>query len=192
MYGSSKRRTVRLRRTRSTVGDSIRAYEEEIRPVTLIILTALATAWLGYFALWFRDKRASRSPRGDDVNGFTLSFDALASGTVSIRSLEEGSRSRGDLWELPRTPEQAHRRRRHVATMLATLALASLLAVPVFGPTALAVHVMVDVVLLLFAFGSIHRQQPPAINLADVRVLYPDRPASSDAVATSLGRVANG
>ena len=51
---------------------------------------------------------------------------------------------------------------------------------------------MVDVVLLLFAFGSVHRQQPPAINLADVRVLYPDRPASSDAVATPLGSVANG
>ena len=163
-----------------------------MRPVTLIVLTVLATAWLGYFALWFRDKRASRSPRGDDLDGFTPSFDALTSAAIPIRSLEEGSRSRGDLWDLPRTPEQAYRRRRHVATMLAALALASLLAVPVFGATALAVHVMVDVVLLLFAFGSVHRQQPPAINLADVRVLYPDRPESSDAVATPLGSVANG
>ena len=160
--------------------------------MTLIVLTVLATAWLGYFALWFRDKRASRPPRGDDLDGFTPSFGALTSGAVPIRSLEEGSRARGDLWELPRTPEQAHRRRRQVATMLAALALASLLAVPVFGATALAVHVVVDVVLLLFAFGSVHRQQPPAMNLADVRVIYPDRPASSDAVATPLGRVANG
>ena len=160
--------------------------------MTLIVLTVLATAWLGYFALWFRDKRASRSPRGDDLDGFTPSFGALAGGAVSIRSLDAGSRSRGDLWDLPRTPEQAHRRRRHVATMLAGLALASLLAVPVFGATALAVHVMVDVVLLLFAFGSVHRQQPPAMDLADVRVLYPDRPAPSDAVATPLGSVANG
>ena len=159
--------------------------------MTLIILTVLGAAWLGYFALWFRDKRASRSPRGDDLDGFVPSFDALASGTVSIRSLEQGSRSRGDLWDLPRTPEQAHRRRRQVATMLAGLALASLLAVPVFGATALAVHVVVDVVLLVFAFGSVHRQQPPAI-LADVRVLYPDRPAPGDAVATPLGRVASG
>ena len=160
--------------------------------MTLIVLTVLATAWLGYFALWFRDKRASRSPRGDDLDGFTPSFGALAGGAVSIRSLDAGSRSRGDLWDLPRTPEQAHRRRRHVATMLGGLALASLMAVPVFGATALVVHVVVDVVLLLFAFGSTHRQQPPAINLADVRVLYPDRPAPGDAVATSLGRVANG
>lgn len=163
-----------------------------MRPVTLIVLTVLATAWLGYFALWFRDKWTSRSPRRNDLDGFTPSYGALASGAVSIRSLEEGSRSRGDLWELPRTREQAHRRRQHVATMLVAVALASLLAVPVFGPTALAVHVMVDVVLLLFAFGSVHRQQPPAINLADVRVLYPDRPASSDAVATPLGHVATG
>lgn len=192
MYGSSKRRTVRLRRIRSTVGDSIRAYEEETRPVTLIVLTVLGAAWLGYFVLWLRDKRASRPPRGDDLDGFTPSFGALASGTVAIRSLEGGSRSRGDLWDLPRTPEQAHRRRRQVATMLGALALASLLGVPVFGATALAVHVMVDVVLLLFAFGSVHRQRPLAINLADVRVLYPDRPASGDAVATPLGQVANG
>ena len=160
--------------------------------MTLIVLTVLGAAWLAYFALWFRDRRASRPLRRDDLDGFIPSFDALAGGTVSIRSLEEGSRSRGDLWELPRTPEQAHRRRRQVATMIGALALASLLAVPVFGTTALAVHVVVDVVLLLFAFGSIHRQQPPAINLADVRVLYPDRPASSDAVATPLGQVANG
>jgi len=155
-------------------------------------MTVLATAWLGYFALWFRDKRASRSPRGDDLDGFTPSFDALARGAIPIRSFEESPRSRGDLWELPRTPEQAHRRRRQVATTLGALALASLLAVPVFGATALVVHVVVDVVLLLFAFGSTHRQQPPAINLADVRVLYPDRPAPGDAVATSLGSVANG
>lgn len=158
--------------------------------MTLIILTVLASAWLGYFALWLRDKRASR-PRGDDLDGFTPSFNALTYGAVPIRSLEESSRSRGDLWELPRTPEQAHRRRRHVATMLGALALASLLAVPVFGATALAVHVMVDVVLLLFAFGSVHRQQPPAMNLADVRVLYPDR-AAADTVAMPLERAATG
>lgn len=160
--------------------------------MTLIILTVLAAAWLGYFALWFRDKRASRSPRGEDLAGFTPSFDALAGGAVSIRSLAEGPRSRGDLWELPRTPEQALRRRRQVATMLAALALASLLAFPVFGATALAVHVMADVVLILFAFGYVHRQQAVPADLADVRVLYPDRPAPSDAVAAPLGRVVNG
>ena len=160
--------------------------------MTLIVLTVLGAAWLGYFALWFRDKRASRPLAAMTWTASPRPSMPLASGSVSIRSLEEDSRSRGDLWELPRTPEQAHRRRRHVATMLGALALASLLAVPVFGATALAVHVVVDVVLLLFAFGSVHRQQPPAINLADVRVLYPDRPASGDAVATPLGSVANG
>jgi len=194
MYGSSKRRAVRPGRTSSTVGYSIHAYEEETRPVTMIVLTVLATAWLGYFALWFRDKRASRSPRGEEFDGFTPSIGALACGevSISIRRLDEGSRSRGDLWDPPRTREQAQRRRRQVATMLAGLALGSLLAVPVFGPTALAFHVMADVVLLLFAFGSVHRQQSPAVNLAGVRVLYPDRPVPGDAVAAPLGQVANG
>ena len=170
--------------------------------MTLIVLTVLATAWLGYFALWFRHRRASRPRRGDGVVGasqyFDRSFDAASRERVSFASVGggasvgDGARNLGDLLESPRTRQQALRRRRHVATVLIAVALASLLAVPVFGPTALAVHVMVDVVLILFAFGSVHRQQPLPVNVADVRVLHPDRPAPSDAVAMPLRRVANG
>ena len=166
--------------------------------MTLIVLTVLAAAWLGYFALWIRDRRASRPLRGDGVVDTSQYFDPPSDATsrrqVSFASLGDGARNLGDLLESPRTRRQALRRRRHVATALIAVALASLLAVPVFGPTALAVHVMVDVVLILFAFafGSAHRQQAPEVNLADVRVLYPDRPASSDAVAVPLRRVANG
>ncbi|MCE2512179.1 MAG: hypothetical protein J4F50_06400 [Acidimicrobiia bacterium] len=164
--------------------------------MTLIVLTVLATAWLGYFALWFRHRRASRPLRGDGVVDSNQYFDrsvaASTSERVSFASVGGGARNLGDLLDSPRTRQQALRRRRHVATVLIAVALASLLAVPVFGPTALAVHVMVDVVLILFAFGSVHRQQPLPVNVADVRVLYPDRPAPSDAVAMPLRRVANG
>ena len=163
--------------------------------MTLIVLAVLAAAWLGYFALWVRDRRASRPMRGDGVVGASrysdLSLDALTSERVSFADVGDGAKNLGDLLEAPRTRRQALRRRRHVATVLIAVALASLLTVPVFGPTALTVHVMVDVVLILFAFGTVHRQQPPAMNLADVRVLYPDRPAPSDAVAMPLRRVAN-
>ena len=167
--------------------------------MTLIVLAVLAAAWLGYFALWFRDRRASQPRRADSgdstvgfVAGFTPSFGALSREPSATGSVGVGARSLGDLLESPRTRQQAHRRRRHVAAVLIAVALGSLLAVPVFGPTALAVHVMVDVVLILFAFGSIHRQQALAVNLADVRVLYPDRPAPSDAVSVPLKRVVNG
>lgn len=169
--------------------------------MTLIVLTVLAAAWLGYFALWFRDRRASwprRADSGDStvgfVAGFTPSFGAPSRGrgASATGSVGVAARNLGDLLESPRTRQQAHRRRRHVAAVLIAVALASLLAVPVFGPTALAVHVMVDVALILFAFGSVHRQQPPAVSLADVRVLYPDRPAPSDAAAVPLKRVVNG
>ena len=160
--------------------------------MTLIVLTVLAAAWLGYFALWFRDRRASRPRHGDSFVGFTPSFDASGRRAVSIGSVGESARPRGDLLEYPRTRRQALRRRRHVATVLIALALASLAAVPVWGATALAVHVLADVGLLLFAFGSSHRQQAPSMGLAGVRVLYPDRLAQSDAMAVPLRRVVNG
>ena len=166
--------------------------------MTLIVLAVLAAAWLGYFALWFKDRRASQPLRGDGVADTSRYFDPPSDATsrerASFASLGHGSRNLGDLLESPRTPRQALRRRRHVATALIAVAIASLLAVPVFGPTALAVHVMVDVVLILFAFafGSVHRQQAQEVNLADVRVLYPNRPAPGDAVAVPLRRVANG
>ena len=190
--------------------------------MTLIILAVLAAAWLGYFALWFRDRRTSRARRGDGVADtsqyFDRSFDVTSRERVSFasagngarnlgdllagrdgldapqRAAGNGARNLGDLLESPRTRQQALRRRRRVATVLIAVALGSLLAVPAFGPAALAVHVMVDVVLILFAFAfsSVHRRQAPAVNLVDVRVLCPDRPAPSDAVAMPLRRVANG
>ncbi len=164
--------------------------------MTLIVLAMLAAAWLGYFALWFRDRRAFRPQRGDSATGFvaalTPSFGAIGREASATGGAGESARNLGDLLESPRTRQQAHRRRRHVAAVLIAVALASLLTVPVFGPTALAVHVMVDVVLILFAFGSVHRQQATAVNLADVRVLYPDRPAPGGAMAMPLKRVANG
>ena len=164
--------------------------------MTLIVLAVLAAAWLAYFALWFRERRASGPRRGDgvvDTSHYSdRSFGAASRERVSFAGVGDGAKNLGDLLESPRTRQQALRRRRHVATVLIAVALASLLAVPVFGPTALSVHVMVDVGLILFAFGTVHRQQPPPVSLADVRVLYPDRPAPSDAATMPLRRVANG
>lgn len=145
--------------------------------MTSIILAMLAAAWLGYFALWYRDRRADRPSRGDGMAALPLAF--------SAKPLAE-------LLEAPRTRQQAHRRRRQVAAMLIGLALASLAFVPVFGTTALAAHVLTDLVLGLFAFSSVHRPQAPAASLADVRVLYPDRPAPGDAMPLPLRRAASG
>lgn len=174
--------------------------------MTLIILAVLAAAWLGYFALWFRERRVSRPVRGSGVVGLAPAFDSIertprldpvergaaSIASIGVGSIGESARPLGDLLESPRTRQQAQRRRRHVATLLIAVAAGSLVAVPAFGATALAVHVLVDLVLALFAFSSIHRQQPLPAHLADVRVLYPDRPAPSDAVAMPLGHVANG
>ena len=160
--------------------------------MTLIVLTVLAVAWLGYFALWFRERREARSASRDSLLSFGRSLDGLGRGVALAGGIGDGAKPLTDLLESPRTRQQALRRRQHVAAMIVTLAIVSLLAVPVFGSGALAVHVLADVGLLLFAFGSVRRQQPPAVSLASVRVLYPDRPAPSDAVAMPLERVANG
>ena len=97
--------------------------------MTLIVLTVLASAWLGYFALWFRDRRASRPRRGDGVvdtsRYFDRSFDAMSRERVSFASPGDSARNLGDLLESPRTRQQALRRRRHVATVLIAAALAS-------------------------------------------------------------------
>ena len=174
------------------VDESNWAYEEENRAVTLIVLTVLAVVWLGYFALWFRERREARPARHDGMLSFNRSLDALGRGAAPVGSIGEGAKPLTDLLEPPRTRQQALRRRRHVAAMLVTLAIVSLLAAPVFGPGSLTVHVLADVGLLVFAFSSVRRQPVPAVSLASVRVLYPDRPAPSDAVAMPLGRVANG
>ena len=165
--------------------------------MTLIVLTALVSAWLGYFALWFRDRRRSRPRPGDRVAHLIPSLDAAGRGATSagrsgaVRSVVD-LRLPGDLFASPRTPQQALRRRRQVAATFVALALGSLVVVPLLGATALAVHVLADVALLLFAFGSVRRQPAAPTALADVRVLYPDRPAPSDAGAAPLRRVANG
>ena len=159
--------------------------------MTLIILTVLAAAWLGYFALWYREKRTSRVRPIGGMISFDGSPSVVARAVGSAGSLAEGAMNLGDLLELPRTKQQALQRRRQVAAVLVAAAVVSLLAVPVLGPAALTVHVVADVGLLLFAVGSMRRQQPPAAAMAEVRMLYPDRPAA-EAMAVPLGRVVNG
>ena len=160
--------------------------------MTLIVLAVLAAAWLLYLALWLRDRRAAQPSSGDAIIGFGPSFNDLGPGALLAGNSGEGVKPLGDLLESPRTRQQALRRRRHVAAMLVSLAILSLLVSPVLGSSALAVHVLADVGLILFAFGSVRREPVPVVSLADVRVLYPDRPVPSHAGAMPLRRVASG
>ena len=169
--------------------------------MTLIVLTVLATAWLGYFVLWLRERQATQPLRNDSMLNFDRSLESLGAGRAPAGRAPAGSVGEptrpvtdlvGELFEVPRTPQQALRRRRHVAALLVSLAVVSLLAVPLFGAASLAVHVLADLGLLLFAFGAVRRQQAAAVGMAEVRVLYTARPALSDTVVTPLRRVVNG
>ena len=160
--------------------------------MTLIVLTVLATAWLGYFVLWLREKRAAQPMRYDGMLSFHRSINGAGRGVAQAGIVGVEAKSRGELLEPPRTPQQALSRRRQVAAVLVSAAVVSLLAVPVLGAVSLAVHVLADLALLLFAFGAVRRQQAPAPSMAEVHVLYPDRLAPRDAVLTPLRRVVNG
>ena len=160
--------------------------------MTLIVLTVLATAWLGYFALWYRERRAAQPMRTDGIVGFNRSLNAVGRGPALPVGVGGGAKLRGELFEPPRTPQQALSRRRQVAAVLIAAAVVSVLAVPVLGAASLAVHVLADLALLLFAFGAVRRQQAPAPSMAEVRVLYPQRLAPRDAVVAPLRRVVNG
>ena len=159
--------------------------------MTLIVLVLLASAWLGYFALWFRERRAARPVRNGGMVGFSQSFNDTSRMQALPGGFGTAAKPRGEFFEVPRSPQQALSRRRQVVAVLATVALASLLAVPVVGVSVLAVHVVADVALLLFSFGAVRRQQVMVPSVAEVRVLYPQRlpPAS---VASPLRQVVNG
>ena len=166
--------------------------------MTLIVLTVLATAWLGYFALWYRERRTAQPMRTDGIVGLNRSLNsmgrgaALPGGAALPVGVGGGAKPRGELFEAPRTPQQALSRRRQVAAVLIAAAAVSLLAVPVLGAASLAGHVLADLALLLFAFGAVRRQQPAVPAMAEVRMLYPQGLARGDAVVTPLRRVVNG
>ena len=167
--------------------------------MTLIVLAVLATAWLGYFVLWYRGRRASqpiRATRAVDRAAGAVDFNRPLRSTSRDLGFtggpDRGARPRGELFDAPRSAEQALSRRRQVVAVLGAVAVASLLAIPALGVAALAVHVVADVALLLFTFGAARRQQVPAPGMAEVRVLYPQRTAPGEVVVTPLRRVVNG
>lgn len=160
--------------------------------MTLIVLAMLATAWLGYFVLWFRERRGSRPTRTSGAVNFSRPFKSMDRRHALVGGAGRGARPRGELLDAPRSAEQALSRRRQVVAVLGAVAVASLLAIPAVGVAALAVHVLADAALLLFTFGAVRRQPVSAPGMAEVRVLYPQGPSSSEIVVTPLRRVVNG
>ena len=148
-------------------------------------------AWLGYFVLRFRERRASQAVRSNGALSFNRAFKSVDRGRGFAGGPGSGARPSGELFDAPRSAEQALLRRRQVVAVLGTVAVASLLAIPALGGTAVAAHVLADLALLLFMFGAARRQQVAAPGVAEVRVLYPQRPSSSEVVVTPLRRVVN-
>jgi hypothetical protein len=159
--------------------------------VTSIVLLVLVGAWAGYLFLWWRDSRAAVPPGRNGIRAFSRQLGSLG-GTASRPALPI-SRSvvrPADLGRVPRTTNDAARRRREVLTVLSGLAIVSLAAVPFFDSAAMTVHVLFDLVLL--AYGLIRRRHISAVHEINVRMLYPDLPAVDDSVVVPMRRTVNG
>lgn len=169
--------------------------------MTLIVLFAVAAAWVGYAAVWLRDDRSASPARGNSIDSFRRALGALSTSAVEApaRAGAPGvhPRSAGVL-SPPLTSAQAARRRSQVVMTLAALAFGSLMAVSLAGLPALVAHVIADVGLLSFFYAVARRRQLMAEReiraeqaLKVVR-LYPDRPAIGGAAPIGMRRVVGG
>ena len=163
--------------------------------MTPIVLVALTGAWLVYFFLWFRERRAAPL-RADSMNSFSRSLGALARPGVEprLRVRYAGQRphpQRGS-GGAPRTAQEATIRRRQVLAVLVVVAFASLMAVPTAGTAALALHLLSDAAIAVFAGVTLLRQRPAAVGSSNVRVLHQQPAADADGVVVPLRRAADG
>lgn len=161
--------------------------------MTSIVLLVLVGAWAGYLFLWWKDSRASAPPGRNGIRTFSRQLGSLG-GTASRPSLtiSRPAVRPADLGRVPRTTNDAARRRREVLSALSGLAVVSLAAVPIFGSTAMTVHVLFDLVLLAFVYGVVRRRHISAEHEIKVRMLYPDLPAVDDSVVVPMRRTVNG
>ena len=163
--------------------------------MTLIVLAALVGAWLVYFVLWFQERRSSPS-RPDSMNSFSRALGALARPGVEPRwrgrYADQRPHPQSALGGAPRTAGEATIRRRQALTVLIAVAVASLLAVPTVGTAALAVHLLSDLAIAVFAGVALLRQRSAAVGSSNVRVLYQQPAADADSVVVPLRRAADG
>ena len=166
--------------------------------MTLAVLAVLAGAWLVYFVLWLRESRAPSATRPDSMRSFSRSLGALSRpatdmlGRSRVRPYTNQTGRGGKQFGPPRSPAQARQRRFHLFVLLTALALVSLMAAPVAGMSALAVHLLADLALVGFACGVAFRPRSRARGVSNVRELYPQPARTDDGVVVPLRRAADG
>ncbi len=160
--------------------------------MTLIVLAALAGAWLLYFLVWLRESRSAPS-QSESMHSFSRALGALARPGVELRSRMRTAGT-GVRLVAPRTSQEAMARRRGVMATLVITALASLAAVPTLGVAALAMHVLADLAILAFVCTTALRRRSLAAGHSNVRVLHPRSATNGEAggVVVPLRRAAEG
>ncbi len=160
--------------------------------MTSIVLLVLVGAWAGYLFLWWKDARSAAPPGRNGIRSFSRQLGSLA-GSASRAPMTSDSVIRTtDLSRVPRTTDDAARRRREILFALGGLALVSLLAVPFLGGTAMTINALFDIAFLGYGYAVIRRRHASAEREIKVRMLYPDRVPVSDAVVVPMRRTANG
>lgn len=141
---------------------------------TSIVLLVLALGWFVYLAVWWRDSRKVATSRTDAISSFTNGMGSLG-GTAS-RSVNPLAGRPYDL--KPRSVNAAARRRQHIFTALSGLAVASLLASVIVGAIAFLAHVIIDGVLVAYAYAVVQRRNLHAEREMKVQMLYPESVAT--------------
>ncbi len=136
--------------------------------MTIVVVGVLACAWGGYFLYCIADRRKSSTRHRDGVRNFSVSLKALGASAAPARrpALVQHANGApaprpGTGFGMPRSREEASRRRLQVMTVLVLLVLGSLVATPSFGAAAWAAHIVADVALVAFgvaAFQHRHRR----------------------------------
>ena len=137
---------------------------------TSIVLLVLALGWCAYLAVWWKDSRKVASSRTDAISSFTNGMGSL--GGTAARS---GSPLAGRAYDLkPRSSGAAARRRQQVFIGLGAAAMVTLMASVIIGPIALLAHVIIDVVLVSYAYAVVQRRNLAAEREIKVQMLYPE------------------
>ncbi|MEM7141165.1 MAG: hypothetical protein AAF548_09040 [Actinomycetota bacterium] len=135
-----------------------------------IALLILGACWVGYLGWYWRENRRTSDRRRDGIRTFSSGLGSLGGSANRAVSFTPAIPSLA-----PRTALDAARRRREVLLGLGVAAVVTFFAViGIGGALVLAVHVLVDLALVGYAYLVVQRRNDEAEREMKVHMLYPE------------------
>ncbi len=137
-----------------------------------IVLLVLGGSWAAYLSWYWRANRRTKSVPKDGIRSFASGLGSLGGSTNRFQAVAVLQPALA-----PRSPDAAARRRRDVLVSIGVVSVVTLLAAIAFGPVALMVHLLADVVLVAYGFAVLQRRNRVAEREIKVHMLHPERQA---------------